>query len=66
VVGPDREPDALKELLRNLGQGKSRKLATAGPVQEVLGSFQRQMETLCSLNDPRGVYARMPFDINLK
>ena len=66
VVGPEREPDALKEILRNLGQGKARKLVKAGPVQEVVASFERQMEVLSSLNDPRGVYARMPFDLELK
>jgi protease-4 len=66
VVGPDREPDAFKELLRNLGQGKPRKLTKAGPVQEVIGTFERQLDVLSGLNDPRGVYARMPFDIDLK
>ena len=67
VVGPEREQDTFRELLRNLmSQEKSRKLVKEGPVQEVVNSFQQQLELLSSLNDPRGIYARMPFDITLK
>lgn len=65
VVGPEREPDALKELLKNLG-GKSKKLAKPGPVDVLTGGLARQVELLTSLNDPRGVYARLPFEIDLK
>jgi protease-4 len=66
VVGPDREPDALKDFLKNIGQGKTRKLAKAGPAEEVLASFRRQLDIFSSLNDPHGIYARMPFEIDIK
>jgi protease-4 len=66
VAGPEREPDALKDLLRNLGQGKSRKLAKPGPVDALAESFKLQLERVAALNDPRGVYARMPFEIDLR
>jgi len=66
VSGPEREPDALKELLRSLGQGKPRKLAKAGPVDALTDTFKIQLERLSALNDPKGVYARMPFEIDLK
>ncbi|HCZ33440.1 MAG TPA: signal peptide peptidase SppA [Holophagaceae bacterium] len=65
VVGPEHEPDALKEILKNLG-GKPRKLAKPGPVDALAGGLLRQLDVLTSLNDPRGVYARLPFEIELK
>lgn len=65
VVGPEHEPDALKEILKNLG-GKPRKLAKPGPVDALTGGLLRQLDVLTSLNDPRGVYARLPFEIELK
>jgi protease-4 len=66
VVGPEREPDAIKELLKSLGQGKPRKLTKAGPVEALADSFRIHLERFSALNDPRGIYARMPFDIDLK
>ncbi|MBI1753723.1 MAG: signal peptide peptidase SppA [Acidobacteria bacterium] len=66
VAGPEREPDALREFLKGLSQGKSRKLAKQGPVEALAGSFKAQLERLSSLNDPQGVYARIPFEIDLK
>ena len=66
VVGPEREPDAFKELLKNLGQGKPRKLAKPGPVDALTEAFRIQFEHLSALNDPQGIYARMPFELDLK
>jgi len=66
VAGPEREPDAFKEFLRNLGQGKPRRLAKTGPVDALADSFRIQLERLSALNDPHGVYARMPFDLEVK
>jgi len=66
VVGPEHEPDMFKELLRNLGQGKQRKLARSGPVDTLAEAFRAQLERLSALNDPQGVYARMPVEIDLK
>jgi len=66
VAGPEREPDALKDLLRNLGQGKSRKLAKPGPVDALADTFKLQLERVSALNDPRGIYARLAFEIDLK
>ncbi|NWJ40187.1 MAG: signal peptide peptidase SppA [Geothrix sp.] len=66
VAGPEREPDALKDLLRSLGQGKSRKLTKPGPVDALAEAFKLQLERVSALNDPRGVYARMAFEIDLK
>jgi hypothetical protein len=66
VAGPEREPDTLKELLKNLGQGKSRRLTKAGPVDALTEAFKLQVERLSALNDPKGVYALMPFELDLK
>jgi protease-4 len=66
VVGPERETDMFKELLRNLGQGKPRKLVKAGPVEALTEAFRVQLEHLSALNDPQGVYARMPYELDLK
>lgn len=66
VAGPEREPDAIRELLKNLAQGKPRKLAKPGPVDALTSSFQLQVERLSALNDPRGVYARLPFELELR
>jgi protease-4 len=66
VVGPEREQDAFRDLLRSLGQGKPRKLSKAGPVEVLTESFKVQLDRLSALNDPRGVYARMPFEIDIK
>ena len=66
VVGPEREPDAIKELLKNIGQGKPRRLVKPGPVDVLAETFKVQFERLSALNDPRGVYARMSFELDLK
>jgi protease IV len=66
VVSPEREPDVVKELLKSIGQGKPRKLAKAGPVDVLTEAFKLQLERLSALNDPRGIYARMPFELDLK
>jgi len=66
VAGPDKEPDAFKELLKSLGKDKSRRLTKAGPVEALSDSFHLQLERLSALNDPKGIYTRLPFDLELK
>ena len=65
LVGPEKEPDTLRELLKSLGQGKPRKLTRSGPVEVLTERFKAQLERLSALNDPRGVYARLPFEIDI-
>jgi protease IV len=66
VVGPEHEPDVVKDLLRTLGQGKPRKLVRSGPVDALAEAFRTQLEHLSALNDPQGIYARMPFELDLR
>ena len=57
----------MEKFLKLLGADKSPySRATAGPVEDVRLEFQRVLGTVQALNDPRGVYARMPFDLSLR
>ncbi len=67
VQGPVKEPDGfMKALVKGFTQGKPRRLVKAGPVEQLKSELQRQVEALEALNDPQGVYARMPFELGLK
>jgi protease-4 len=63
---PEAPKDPIEKLLKSLNKGEKRKLVKHGPVDELKAEFERTLSTLQSLNDPRGVYARMPYDVNLK
>ena len=67
VDGPS-EPRSLAERLFRLlngsdehGLGESK-----GPAAELRSRFEQVLGSLQALNDPRGVYARMPFELNLR
>ncbi|HJU84132.1 MAG TPA: signal peptide peptidase SppA [Holophagaceae bacterium] len=62
--GPRKTP--IQRLLESMGGGEPRKLAKQGPVGTLLGEAQHQLLLLESLNDPQGVYARMPIDLVVK
>ena len=67
VQGPAAEPDGfLKAVLKGLTQGKPKRVTKAGPVDVLKGEALHQLEVLESLNDPQGIYARMPFELGLK
>ena len=63
---PEAPKDPIEKFLKALGKGEKRKLVKLGPVDELKAQFEQTLNTLQSLNDPRGVYARMPFDVNLR
>jgi protease-4 len=63
---PEAPKDPVEKLMKAFGKGDKRKLVTRGPVDELKAQFEHTLGTLQSLNDPRGVYARMPYDLNLK
>jgi protease-4 len=46
-------------------EGKRREKTAAGPLGTVMGEAERLTRLLGRLNDPRGVYARLPFDLTL-
>lgn len=53
--------EALSEAL----EGRKREQAVRGPVGALLQQVTAQIQTLSKLNDPQGVYARMPFELGL-
>jgi len=63
---PEAPKDPVEKFLKALGKGEKRKLVKQGPVDEIKAQFEQTLGTLRSLNDPRGVYARMPYDVNLR
>ncbi|MDP2877629.1 MAG: signal peptide peptidase SppA [Holophaga sp.] len=66
IDAPEAAKEPIEKLLKMLNKGEKRKLVKASPVDALKGEFERTLVMLQSLNDPRGVYARMPFDVNLK
>ena len=65
VVGPGAGKKPIEKLMEALSGEKQRKL-TKGPAEQVMAEFQRQLKMLTSLNDPQGVYARMPMEISIR
>jgi protease IV len=53
--------EALSEAL----EGKRREQAISGPAGMLLQQAREEWATLTHFNDPRGVYARLPFDLKL-
>ena len=58
----------LERILRLLNNGDDHGFSQSrtGPAAELRGRFEQALGSLQALNDPRGVYARMPFDLNLR
>ncbi len=56
--------EALAEALGK--QPREAGASVAGPLGGLLRRAQAELETLGQFNDPRGVYARLPFDLRLK
>lgn len=51
--------------MKLLGGGGGKPLAR-GPVLELKSQLERQLGTLQSLNDPFGIYARLPVDVTYR
>jgi protease-4 len=66
VDNPEAPKEPIERLLKALNKGEKRRLVKQGPVDELKAQLERSFVMLQSLNDPRGVYARMPFDLNLR
>lgn len=63
---PEAPKDPIEKLLKSLGKGEKRRLVQQGPVDEIKAQLERSFGMLQALNDPRGVYVRLPYDLNLK
>jgi protease-4 len=56
----------IEKLLESLGGEKNRPMSAGlGPWGQVAGDLEHQLRVLRSLNDPMGIYARMPFELSL-
>ncbi|MBL0210494.1 MAG: signal peptide peptidase SppA [Holophagaceae bacterium] len=65
VDGPGASKKPVEKLMEALAGEKQRKYAK-GPAEQVMAEFQRQMKVFASLNDPQGVYARMPMELSIR
>ncbi|MDR3671133.1 MAG: signal peptide peptidase SppA [Holophaga sp.] len=66
VDGPGEPRSLAERLFRMLNSSDDRGLSESrGPAADLRGRFEQVLGNLQSLNDPRGVYARMPFELNL-
>ena len=67
VDAPGEPKSAVEKLMKLLGGDKSPySRSMAGPADAVRQELQRVLGSVQALNDPQGVYARMPFDLNLR
>lgn len=65
VVEVPRRKD-FAEVLTEALEGRRREQAAAGPFAALLERTRTQVASLQRLNDPRGVYARLPFDLAVR
>ncbi|HET6329569.1 MAG TPA: signal peptide peptidase SppA [Holophagaceae bacterium] len=57
----------LQKLLESLDENaRPRPVIKAGPFQQVMAQAKGGFDLLSSLNDPHGVYARMPVDLTMR
>jgi protease-4 len=59
-------PSALEKFMKILERKGGRKVVRTGLGDQLKASFERQIDLLNSFNDPRAVYARMPFDMTVR
>jgi protease-4 len=57
----------MQKLLESLDENaRPRPVIKAGPLQQVMDQAKGGFDLLSSLNDPHGVYARMPMDLTMR
>lgn len=63
---PFPTPSALEKAMKFLGRKSGRKVVRIGLGDQLKSAWEQQFQQLNALNDPRAVYARMPFDLTLR
>jgi hypothetical protein len=58
-------PSTLEKVLKFLGRKGGHKVVRAGLGDQLKASFEYQIQLLNSFNDPRTVYARLSFDVEI-
>ncbi len=68
VDSPGEPRSTVERLLRMLGDSEERAYSQAGtdPLAQLGDRLGQVLAAVQTLNDPRGVYARLPFDLNLR
>jgi protease-4 len=68
VDNPAEPRTPLERILRMLNDTEERGFSQSGlgPASELRGRLEQLLANIQALDDPRGVYARMPFDLNLR
>lgn len=67
VDAPEPAGGPVERILKAMGGGEKRKLTRVqGPAERVRAEFEAVQRRLEVLNDPCGVYARLPFDVVLR
>jgi protease-4 len=67
VDGPGEPRSLAERLLRLLNSSEDHGLSESrGPAAELRGRFEQALGSVQALNDPRGVYARMPYELNFR
>jgi protease-4 len=67
VDGPQEPKSPVEKLLKLLGGDKAPfSRSQAGPADLLRTQLQQALGTVQALNDPQGVYARMPFELGLR
>jgi protease-4 len=67
VDGPSESRSLTERLFRLLNGSDEHGISEAkGAAAQLLSRFDQVLGSLQALNDPRGVYARMPFELNLR
>jgi protease-4 len=59
-------PSPVEKALKALSRKGGRRVVRAGLGDQLLSTFERQIQLLNSFNDPKAVYARMPFDLAIR
>lgn len=65
VEAPASSRSPVEKLIKLMGGGGGKPLSR-GPVFELKSQLERQLSVLQSLNDPFGIYARMPVDVTYR
>ena len=67
VDGPGESHSLVERMLRLMSSGDDHGLSESrGAAAELRGWFEQVQGGIQALNDPRGIYARMPYDLNLR
>ena len=66
VVQVPEEADVAEILEKILSGGQGDPVSRTDPVSQVLSRIQEEMPLLKTLNDPKGVYARLPYSLQIQ